>query len=137
MFSSGTDFLEGVRTPANYIYFDLIVSYLIILTTKFVKLPILWSQISPCRPRKQVFPWPFRALPPGPGQSKQQHPPPQIFIHPPHPRMKIWKCVSGSVSKDVAWYCVNLPPRKESVSLWNKSAINKNRLIIQVVQLST
>ena len=27
--------------PANYIYFDLIVSYLIILTTKFVKLPIL------------------------------------------------------------------------------------------------
>ena len=28
-------------TPANYIYFDLIVSYLIILTTKFVKLPIL------------------------------------------------------------------------------------------------
>jgi hypothetical protein len=36
----------------------------------------------------------------------------------------------------VAWYCV-LPPRKESVSLWNKSAINKNRLIIQVVQLST
>jgi hypothetical protein len=32
-------------TPANYIYFDLIVSYLIILTTKFVKLPILWSQI--------------------------------------------------------------------------------------------
>ena len=38
--------------PANYIYFDLIVSYLIILTTKFVKLPILWSQILPCRPRK-------------------------------------------------------------------------------------
>ena len=22
-------------------------------------------------------------MPPGPGQSKQQHPPPQIFIHPP------------------------------------------------------
>jgi hypothetical protein len=42
-------------TPANYIYFDLIVSYLIILTTKFVKLPILWSQISPCRPRKQIL----------------------------------------------------------------------------------
>ena len=41
--------------PANYIYFDLIVSYLIILTTKFVKLPILWSQISPCRPRKQIL----------------------------------------------------------------------------------
>ena len=64
-------------TPTNYIYFDLIVSYLIILTTKFVKLPILsWSQILPCRPRKQYYglrsrhaglenkfcPWPFRAL---------------------------------------------------------------------------
>jgi hypothetical protein len=42
-------------TPANYIYFDLIVSYLITLTIKFVKLPILWSQISPCRPRKQIL----------------------------------------------------------------------------------
>ena len=42
-------------TPANYIYFDLIVSYLIILTTRFVKLPILWSQILPCRPRKQIL----------------------------------------------------------------------------------
>jgi hypothetical protein len=74
---------EAFGTPANYIYFDLIVSYLI-LTTKFVKLPILWSQISPCRPKTnfvKLFPWPFRALPPG--QSKQQHPPPQIFIHTP------------------------------------------------------
>jgi hypothetical protein len=44
---------KAFGTPANYIYFDLIVSYLIILTTKFVKLPILWSQISPCRPRKK------------------------------------------------------------------------------------
>ena len=46
---------EAFGTPANYIYFDLIVSYLIILTTKFVKLPILWSQILPCRPRKQIL----------------------------------------------------------------------------------
>jgi hypothetical protein len=49
---------KAFGTPANYIYFDLIVSYLIvlyILTTKFVKLPILWSQISPCRPRKQIL----------------------------------------------------------------------------------
>jgi hypothetical protein len=38
-------------TPANYIYFDLIVSYLIILTN----LEILWSQISPCWPRKQIL----------------------------------------------------------------------------------
>jgi hypothetical protein len=29
---------QSFCTPANYIYFDLIVSYLIILTTKFVKL---------------------------------------------------------------------------------------------------
>jgi hypothetical protein len=64
--NAGTDFLgvhppphpealgsapKNFCTPTNYIYFDLIVSYLIILTTKFVKLPILWSQISPCRPR--------------------------------------------------------------------------------------
>jgi hypothetical protein len=61
---TGTDFLEGAHpqklfvpppgafgtapksfcAPANYIYYDLIVSYLIILT-KFVKLPKLWSQI--------------------------------------------------------------------------------------------
>jgi hypothetical protein len=44
---------KAFGNPANYIYFDLIVSYLIILTTKLVKLPILWSQISPCRPRKK------------------------------------------------------------------------------------
>jgi hypothetical protein len=43
---------QSFCTPANYISFELIGSYLIILTTKFVKLPILWSQISPCRPRK-------------------------------------------------------------------------------------
>ena len=47
--------LKSFCTPANYIYFDLIVSYLIILTTKFVKLPILWPQISPCKPRKQIL----------------------------------------------------------------------------------
>jgi hypothetical protein len=42
-------------TPSNYTYLDLIFSYLVILITKFVKLLILWSQISPCRPRKQVL----------------------------------------------------------------------------------
>ena len=46
---------KAFGTPANYIYFDLIDSYLIILTTKFVKLPILWSQISP-RGGMRVFP---------------------------------------------------------------------------------
>ena len=46
---------KAFGTPANYIYFDLIDSYFIILTTKFVKLPILWSQILPCRPRKQIL----------------------------------------------------------------------------------
>ena len=79
-------------TPANYIYFDLIVSYLIILTTKFVKLPILWSQISPCRPKTnfvKLFPWPFRALPPRPGQSQQQHPPRYLSTPPPNENMKI------------------------------------------------
>jgi hypothetical protein len=43
---------EMICTPQRH---WLIVSYLIIRTTKFVKLPILWSQISPCRPRKQIL----------------------------------------------------------------------------------
>jgi hypothetical protein len=125
MFWSGTDFLCGgvrtprnylhaprgiwhrpqkfLHTPANYIYFDLIVSSLIILTTKFVKLPILWSQISPCRPRKQILlnfflglsgrchhALPFWAFPPRPGQSKQQHPPSYLSTTPPNKNMKIW-----------------------------------------------
>jgi hypothetical protein len=113
--STGTDFLGGcggVRrndlhppeafgtapksfcTPANYIYFDLIVSYLIILTTKFVKLPILWSQISPCRPRKQILLNVFLGL-----SGRCHHAsakassstPPDIY---PPPRTKIWKSVS-------------------------------------------
>jgi hypothetical protein len=82
-------------TPAaNYIYFDLIVSYLIILKIKCVKLPILWSQmIRSCHAGLEnsfvkLFPWLLRALPTRPGQSKQQHPP-QIFIHPPNKNMKI------------------------------------------------
>ena len=95
MFSSGTDFLEGVRTPANYIYFDLIVSYLIIVTTKFVKLPILWSQISPSRPRKQILLNFFLGLSgrfhqvPAKASSSTPPPPPQIFIYPPNENMKI------------------------------------------------
>jgi hypothetical protein len=70
--------------PANYIYFDLIVSYLIILTTKFVKLPILWSQISPCRPRKQVLLNFFLGLSGRCHQApaKATSSTPQIFIHP-------------------------------------------------------
>ena len=103
VYSAGTDFL-GVRTPrnylhppkafgtpANYIYFDLIVSYLITLTTKFVKLPILWSQISPCRPKKQILLNFFLGL-----SGRCHHAPakassstPQIFIHPPNENMKI------------------------------------------------
>ena len=85
-------------TPANYIYFDLIVSYLIILTTKFVKLPILWSQISPCRPRKQILLNFFLGLS---GRcheapAKASSSTPQIFIHPtpppPNENMKIRLC---------------------------------------------
>jgi hypothetical protein len=96
----------GVRTPpeafgtapksfctANYIYFDLIVSYLIILTTKFVKLPILWSQISPCRPRKQILLNVFLGLSgrchQALAKASSSPPPPQIFIHPPNENMKI------------------------------------------------
>ena len=83
---------KAFGTPADYIYFDLIVSYLIILTTKFVKLPILWSQISPCRPRKQILSNFFLGLSrrchhaPAKASSNTPpdiYPPPQIFIHPP------------------------------------------------------
>ena len=80
---------KAFGTPANYIYFDLIVSYLIILTTKFVKLPILWSQISPCRPRKQILLNFFLGL-----SGRCHHTPakassstPRIFIHPPRTKM--------------------------------------------------
>ena len=76
---------KSICTPANYIYFDLIVSYLIILTTKFVKLPILWSQISPCRPRKQILLNFFLGLSGRCHQApaKASSSTPQIFIHPP------------------------------------------------------
>ena len=81
-------------THANYIYFDLIVSYLIILTTKFVKLPILWSQILPCRPRKQILLNIFLGLSGrchrAPAKASSSTPP---DIYPP-PRTKIWKSVS-------------------------------------------
>ena len=69
-------------TPANYIYFDLIVSYLIILTTKFVKLPILWSQISPCRP---TFPRVVGRCHHAPAKASSSTPP---DIYPPPPERK-------------------------------------------------
>jgi hypothetical protein len=69
--------------------FSTCVSYLIILTTKFVKLPILWSQISPCRPKTNFVKLFFLAFPcvattPRP---KQAAAPPQIFIHPPRTKV--------------------------------------------------
>ena len=74
-------------TPANYIYFDLIVSYLIILTTKFVKLPILWSQILPCRPRKQIMLNFFLGLSgrchQAPAKASSSTPPPRYLSTPP------------------------------------------------------
>jgi hypothetical protein len=79
---------KAFGTPANYIYFDLIVSYLIILTTKFVKLPILWSQISPCRPRKQILLNFFLGL-----SGRCHHAPAKASSSTP-PRTKIWKSVS-------------------------------------------
>jgi hypothetical protein len=90
--------LKSFCTPTNYIYFDLIVSYLIILTTKFVKLPILWSQISPCRPRKQILLNFFLGLSrryhkaPAKASSSTPPPPPRYLSTP--PRTKIRKSVS-------------------------------------------
>jgi hypothetical protein len=87
---------KGIWHPANYIYFDLIVSYLIILTTKFVKLPILWSLISPCRPRKQILLNFFLGLSGrchhAPAKASSSTPP---DIYPPPPQKKIWKSVSA------------------------------------------
>ena len=78
---------KGIWHPANYIYFDLIVSYLIILTTKFVKLPILWSQILPCRPRKQILLNIFLGLSGrchrAPAKASSSTPP-DIYPHPPN-----------------------------------------------------
>jgi hypothetical protein len=73
-------------TPSNYTYFDLIFSYLVILITKFVKLLILWSQMPPCMPRKQVLLIIFLGLSgrchQAPAKASSSTPP-QIFIHPP------------------------------------------------------
>jgi hypothetical protein len=81
-------------TPANYIYFDLIVSYLIILTTKFVKLPILWSPISPCRPTKQILFNIFLGLcgccHQAPAKANSSNPP--DIYPPPNENMKIHLC---------------------------------------------
>jgi hypothetical protein len=89
---------QSFCTPGNYIYFDLIVSYLIILTTKFVKLPILWSQISPCRPRKQILLNFFLGFSgrchQAPAKASSSTPP---DIYPPS-RMKIWKSVTDTNS---------------------------------------
>jgi hypothetical protein len=60
----------------------------------------------------KLFPWPFRVLPPEAPAKASSSTPPRYLSR--CSRTKIWKSVSGSVSKDVAWYCV-LPPRKECV----------------------
>jgi hypothetical protein len=90
-------------TPSNYTYFDLIFSYLVILITKFVKLLILWSQMPPCRPRKQVLLNIFLGLS---GRCHQalgkasSSTPPQIFIPPPpNENMKIHLCLNLIVCK--------------------------------------
>jgi hypothetical protein len=83
-------------TSSNYTYFDLIFSYLVILITKFVKLLILWSQMPPCRPRKQVLLNTFLGLSEcchqAPAKASSSTPP---DIYPHTPRTKIWKSISG------------------------------------------
>ena len=127
----GTDFLGGAHppppppprhlapppksfcTPSNYTYFDLIFSYLVILITKFVKLLILWFQMPPCRPRKQVLLNIFLGLSgrchQAPAKASSSTPPPDIY--PPHPPPP--------------------PPPNENmkIHLWPKLALfcNKNR----------
>ena len=121
IFWGGAHPLEMICTPppkafcthANYIYFDLIVSYLIILTTKFVKLPILWSQISPCRPRKQILLNFFLDLsgrcPHAPAKaSSSTHPlPPRYLSTPLNENMKIrlWKGYMLQVKMSITYSC--------------------------------
>ena len=79
-------------TPSNYTYFDLIFSYLVILITKFVKLLILWSQMPPCRPRKQGLLNIFLGLSgryhQAPAKASSSTPPPPLDIYPPPPERK-------------------------------------------------
>ena len=116
---SGTDFLGGaggggcapprnVCTPQRhlvpppkvfappqiiFIYFDsFIFDYS--FTTKMVKLPILCSQISPCRPRKQILSNFFLGLSgrchhPWPKQAAAPPPPPRYLSTPANKNMKI------------------------------------------------
>jgi hypothetical protein len=42
----------------------------------------------------KLFPWPFRAFPPRPSQSKQQ-PPPRYLSTPPNENMKIRLCAKA------------------------------------------
>ena len=78
-----------------------IFSYLVILITKFVKLQILWSQMPPCRPRKQILLNIFLGLSEcchqAPAKASSSTSPPDIYPHTPHPppRTKIWKSISG------------------------------------------
>jgi hypothetical protein len=82
-------------TPSNYTYFDLIFSYLvnILITKLFIlsKLLILWSQMTPCRPRKHVLLNIFPGLSGRCHQApaKASSTPPPIFIHPLNENMKI------------------------------------------------
>ena len=77
------------------------VSYLIILTTKFVKLPILWSQISPCRPRKQILLNFFLGLSGrchhAPAKASSSTPP--DIYPPPRTKIRLWRqvrsCAAG------------------------------------------
>jgi hypothetical protein len=158
VYNSGTDFLGGAHppemictppeafgtapkslcTPANYIYFDLIVSYLIILTTKFVKLPILWSQISPCRPRKQIL------LNFSLGLSGRYHqasakassstPPPIYLFTPPNENMKIrlWIHVIIFLLLNVLTIVLTVPILSDKIKFLftfrqNKHSHNKRR----------
>ena len=95
--------------PQQYTYFDLIFSYLVSLITKFVKLLILWFQMPPCRPRKQVFLNIFLGLSGHCHQApaKASCSTPQISIHPPPPS----------------------PNENMKIHLWPKLALfcNKNR----------
>ena len=141
MSSAGTDFLGGAHppemictppeafgsapksfcTPANYIYFDLIVSYLIILTTKFVKLPILWSQISPCRPCSLAFPG--VAMRPRP---KQEAAPPPRYLSTPERKYENPSLVFSTPSPHYNFYITHSEHEHKFFVLADQFHCNRN-----------
>ena len=88
---------KAFGTPANYIYFDLIVS----LFENYQYYGLRSCHAGQENNFVKHFPWPFRALPPRPGQSRQQQPP-RYLSTPPNENMKIRLCYICCLARGLA-----------------------------------